>query len=258
MKDKKPKKERAATAKGPKPAKKVWAYMIGQEGPYGIDHAMAHAKQHKKDITNAKHLKALFMSKVEAKPGETCKATGVALIPGEPDGPAPDQKPHINRKRFDKMLRVGLEGEEREVAFIELKVARKDLADQETSWEAVKSEWKETIKLAEARVEEAFRTLEHGANVITPVEEVKDFNAGTYQLIRIEDGKVLEDRALTPEDGQPELNGLDAESPASAAAYDASDALDGSAGGALDPNKANPHGFELDTDHAGDEDVTKN
>lgn len=238
---------KAATAKGPKPAKKVWAYMIGQEGPYGIDHAMAHAKAHKKDITNAKHLKALFMSKVEAKPGEKCKATGTALIPGEADGPAPTATPHINRKRFDKMLRVGLEGEEREVAFIELKVARKDLADQTTSWEAVKSEWKETIKLAEARVEEAFHTLEQGANVITPVEEVKNHGAGIYQLIRIADGKVLEERPMTPEDGQPELNGLDAESPASAQPYDASDAIDGSKGpkGADEPN---PNGFELDED----------
>lgn len=245
-KEKAPPKPKAVKAKKEKakPVKKAYAYMIGNTGPFGIDHALAYAKQHKKSIDKAKDMKALFMSKVEAKPGEKCQATGVALIPGEADGAAPSSTPHINRKEFDKQIRVGLEGDEREVAFTELKVARQELKDQTDKRDAVKSEWKEIIRLAAARVEDAFATLEWGRNEIVRVEQVRDFSQGKYTETIIKTGRVLEDRPLTDEDGQPELQGLDAESPASiqeepAKPYDASDAINGS-------RSSNGPGFELE------------
>ncbi len=122
--------------------------------------------------------------------------------------------PHINRKTFPKSIFITLEPEEAHDANRRLLQALDDVDAREKDKADVVKEANEHIKEAEAVVLAIRNELKNGRTEVVEVEEVKDFDAGTYMLSRTDTNEVLERRELTDNERQPDLN---MESPASGA-----------------------------------------
>lgn len=126
--------------------------------------------------------------------------------------PAPAE-PHINRRQYDMPMRTVLEGPEMVEAKDELLAAMNNVDTQEAHKAAVMAEWKSIIAQAEEKVQHFRKILDSGKEEVVRVEEVKDFDAGTKKIFRLDTGAQVGDtEQLDPN----EQRDLDLDAPAAA------------------------------------------
>lgn len=125
-------------------------------------------------------------------------------------------KPHRTRRDITKRIHTQLEGEAREEATTLLIQQLDEVKRSEDSKKAVNAEWTGIVKKAKSMADETMAKLRDGVDELVDCEEVKDYDKHVVQVVRKDNGEVLEERPMDERDRQPDL-GLEGESPASAA-----------------------------------------
>jgi hypothetical protein len=124
-----------------------------------------------------------------------------------------------------------MEGEEFDQVTHSMLAAMNERDQLEESKKAVVSEWKGILDRKDEEIQ-AFRgQLNHGREEVVRVEEVRDLNAGTITVFRLDTNEIIEGpRPMTKEEQQLDLNGLDSAPPSedhAPAAVDGSQGEDG-------------------------------
>jgi hypothetical protein len=120
-------------------------------------------------------------------------------------GPAPE--PTTQLLTVSRWLTVPLTPSEERKARTRLAdgVMKKAALDEKVR--LLKGEIAAEMSQAVAAIKQATRALAHGADKSVECEEIKDFKAKTYKLVRLDNGETVEERPLEDWEMQPDLEG---------------------------------------------------
>ncbi len=116
-----------------------------------------------------------------------------------------DEALHINRKEVKRFLRTPLPAEKKNEVMDDLLHKLKDHDELDTERKEVNKGYKGRLDALADEAKKLRTNLEEGVEEEVVCEEVKDFNAGTWTLKRLDTGEEVERRELTEDERQPDM-----------------------------------------------------